>query len=85
MVWIYSIINDTLIKNESPGLFKNLFPNKEYIKTVISSHYSPKTKRFYFFEGMLSKKKETNYILTLFKKSFSIFFKTTFILNMKTR
>lgn len=51
IVWIYSIINDTLIKNESPGLFTNLFPTKNQLKAVTSAHYSYKLKKFFFFSN----------------------------------
>ena len=52
VVWIYSILNDTLVKNESPSLFQNLFPNKHNINSILGAHYSPKTKKFYFFTGL---------------------------------
>jgi hypothetical protein len=53
VVWIYSIINDTLTKNESPGIFQNLFPNRNFMNSIISAHYSAKSKKFYFFSGNL--------------------------------
>ena len=66
VVWIYSVLNDTLVKNESPSLFQNLFPNKHNVNSIIGAHYSPKTKKFYFFSGF-------NQMLILFKFLFLFF------------
>lgn len=58
-------------------MFQNFFPNKNVLNSIISSHYSPKSKKFYFFTGFLKLKK--NFRLK-FNQNF-IFFTDKFYLE----
>jgi hypothetical protein len=50
-VWIFSFVNDTELKTEASGYFKNFFLSKNQLNSTIGAHYSPKSKSFYFFLG----------------------------------
>ena len=48
-VWIFSLLNETSLRTEAAGSFRNFFLSRNYLNATGGVHYSPRAKAFYFF------------------------------------